>query len=135
MKSKIGLKSFINYLTVSLFAIGTLVSIMYLFIGRQITVYISLIAFSLGFCFLTVSFLRNVIIFSSIHKKFNELKANGENFDEQSKSKILEEIGEDIDFGNENPQKISAKRRNQEIVKAVFAGLFAIFTIIVMLLY
>lgn len=131
MKSKISLKSFVNYLTLSLFAIGTVISIVYLFVGHQITVYLSLIAFSLGFCFLTISLIRNAMTYADKHKRIAALSKQGKTASDHLGKEFLE----DLDSEKGDIQKNAAKKRNYEIIKAVFAGIFAIFTIIVMLLY
>lgn len=120
-------KNFINSTILSLFGIGTIIVCFYIFFGLALSIYFALIAYSLAFSFLTISYIRNAIVLTSKYERVENISEENEDTIKEQKSTLEED------------QKLLIKKlkksRSIEITKAVFSGAFAIFTLIVLILF
>lgn len=108
------------------FSIATLAVLGYMLIGSVIFVYGSLGVFGFSFSLLALSSIRKLFQISNYKDRLNRAE------------RALKEKDEDLtDFENQKTEvlKVANSIKRKEIVKAILSGAFALFTIVVLVLF
>lgn len=113
-------------LTTVLFFIATVSVLGYLFFGSTICVYAALGVYTFSFSVLTLSSIRKLFQISFYKERLNRAEKSP-NLTDEERQKFTQE--------KENIFKVVNKTKKIELVKAILSGVFAMFTIVVLVLF
>lgn len=115
----------INYAVITVFSLATIAVAIYVFLGSLLFAYIALSLFGLAFLAVALFSIRKVFMILNYKEKLENYEAN------------LSEDKKDQEFVQKSKQAKKQIRSSftREMVKAILSGVFAIFTIIVLVLF
>lgn len=109
-----------------LFTLATLSVIGYMLFGSSLCVYVALGTYTFSFSVLALSAIRKLFQISFYKERLNRIERSPELTPEERDKFILEKEG---------IFKVVNKTKRSETVKAVLSGVFAVFTIVVLVLF
>ena len=108
------------------FAIATILTFGYLFVGSIIFIYGALGVYAFSFSLLTLAYIRKLFQLGAYKERLNRIE-----------KKMIDE-GQDLELfraKKEEVLKVSNSIKRKEIFKAILSGAFGIFTIVVLVLF
>ena len=115
----------IQYCLITLFSLATIGVLLYLIFASPFTAYLALGLYAISFLFLFVMTIRKLIVIKSYKDQLD-------NFEKNSKP---EDLDETFYMKKEKVGKLIAKHIITESIKCVCSAVFAIFTIVVIVLF
>ena len=109
-----------------IFTLGVIAVIVYMLLGSKIAVYTSLGIYAFAFSLYALFAIRKLFIIASYNERLKRFEAKAEMNDEE-KQAYNEKKSEAL--------KLVNKTKKKEIFKAIFAGIFAVFAVVVLVLF
>lgn len=115
----------IQYCLITLFSLATIGVLLYLLFASPFTAYLALGLYAISFLFLFVMTIRKLIVIKSYKDQLD-------NFEKNSKP---EDLDETFYSKKEKVGKLIAQHTIKEAIKCACSAIFAIFTIVVIVLF
>lgn len=114
------------YCLLTAFTIATIAVLLYMLFGSLYAAYMSLGVYAFSFSLLALSGIRQLFVIVNYKNRLDNFEKNPDLTEQQRK-----------DFGEEKAKILSVVNSTwrKEMIKAILSGLFAIFTIVVLVLF
>ena len=109
-----------------IFSLGVVAVLVYMLFGSKIAVYASLGIYAFAFSLYALFAIRKLFVIASYKERLKRFEAKAE-MSEEEKQVYNQKKSEAL--------KVVNKTKKKEVFKAIFAGVFAIFAVVVLILF